>query len=257
LAVVEVLKNPAAYGIEIPQWQDSAYFASLDVSQQLDMRKLESLSAEMRSLNSQYIQLVTYPQSGTEVLVPMMDEQRLQQELATRGELLRAQYARYQVRNGDTLGVIAERHRVNLGALMSLNDLRGHLIHPGDNLLIPISVASQPRLAQASDDGSLRIRVRRGDSLSVIAERYDMRLSELIALSQLSGTNALIYPDQELLVQAPDRAGDPLLYRVSSGDSLWIIANRFNIMLDDLLTWNSLHGREVIYPGQQLAIWTN
>lgn len=256
LAVIEILTNAEAYDFEIPTWADFPYFTEVAVTSQLDMRKLDSVSEDMSLLNSQYVQLVTFPQQGSKVLVPVRDKSDLERQLASRQNELIVQYSRYQVRNGDSLSVIADRHRVNLGALMSLNGLRGHLIHPGDNLLIPISRYPQTQIAEA-EPGYLRIRVRSGDSLSVIAERYDMRLNELIRLNQLDSVNSIIYPNQELLVQAPTTDGDPLLYSVASGDSLSVIADRFDIGLEDLLTWNGLHDREVIYPGQQLAIWIN
>lgn len=256
LAVVEILSNAEAYDFELPAWLDFPYFTEIEVANQLDMRKLDSVSDDMGLLNSQFVQSISFPQQGSAILVPIRDKRNLDQQLASHRDQLIVQYSRYQVRNGDSLSVIADRHRVNLGALMSLNGLSGHLIHPGDNLLIPISRYSQTQVAEA-DPGYLRIKVRSGDSLSVIAERYEMRLNELVRLNHLSSVNSIIYPDQELLVQIPAAEGDPLLYRVASGDSLSVIANRFNIMLEDLLTWNGLHGREVIYPGQQLAIWTN
>src|SRR6056300_1005542 len=139
LAVVEILANAEAYDFELPTWLDFPYFTEIAVSSQLDMRKLSSVSEDMGLLNSQYVQLVTFPQQGSEILVPVRDKKDLEQQLASRRDELIVQYSRYQVRNGDSLSVIADRHRVNLSALMSLNGLGGHLIHPGDNLLIPIS----------------------------------------------------------------------------------------------------------------------
>lgn len=44
---------------------------------------------------------------------------------------------RYIVQHGDTLGVIAQQHRVSLSALRATNNLRGDLIQPGAVLVIP------------------------------------------------------------------------------------------------------------------------
>ena len=49
--------------------------------------------------------------------------------------------------------------------------------------------------------------------------------------------------------------GVPHVYRVKSGDSLSIIAQRFNVRLSDLLRWNGLNARKVIVPGQTLIIY--
>lgn len=46
------------------------------------------------------------------------------------------------VRKGDTLAKIAEHHEVSVAELKEANRLRGHLIHPGDRLVIPVTKGS-------------------------------------------------------------------------------------------------------------------
>ena len=43
-------------------------------------------------------------------------------------------------------------------------------------------------------------------------------------------------------------------YRIKKGDSLWLIANRFGISVNDLLRWNNLKRNRPIKPGQILEI---
>ena len=43
-------------------------------------------------------------------------------------------------------------------------------------------------------------------------------------------------------------------YSVKKGDSLWLIANRFGISVNDLLRWNNLKRNRPIKPGQILEI---
>lgn len=54
--------------------------------------------------------------------------------------------------------------------------------------------------------------------------------------------------------QVPEE-GIPHVYRVKSGDSLSVIASRFNVKLSDLLRWNGLDSKKVIVPGQTLVIY--
>ena len=43
-------------------------------------------------------------------------------------------------------------------------------------------------------------------------------------------------------------------YTVVSGDSLWGIANKNGITLDQLLQWNNLNKNSIIHPGDTLLI---
>ena len=43
-------------------------------------------------------------------------------------------------------------------------------------------------------------------------------------------------------------------YTVQSGDSLWSIARKHKVKLNDLMRWNGLDQRAVLQPGQSLKI---
>ena len=86
-------------------------------------------------------------------------------------------------------------------------------------------------------------RVRRGDSLSVIAKRFRMSVKKLKDLNNLSGH--LIRVGQRLRVSrvnVPDSSSpeDVQWYRVRKGDSLWSIAKRFSVSIGDLKILNNL-----------------
>jgi membrane-bound lytic murein transglycosylase D len=44
------------------------------------------------------------------------------------------------------------------------------------------------------------------------------------------------------------------LYPVKSGDTLYRIANRFDVSIKEIQSWNELKSPERIYPGQVLKI---
>ena len=43
-------------------------------------------------------------------------------------------------------------------------------------------------------------------------------------------------------------------HTVMAGESLWLIAQKYNVTLRDLLTVNQLDNPELIYPGQTIII---
>ncbi|MDG1851616.1 MAG: LysM peptidoglycan-binding domain-containing protein, partial [Gammaproteobacteria bacterium] len=109
--------------------------------------------------------------------------------------------------------------------------------------------------------------VRRGDSLSVIADRYDTSISELVAINQLRDRNR-IRVGQTLLLPQPDgemptllvNNGGPLTipssgdYEVQHGDTVSIIAKRYRVPLATVVALNNLDSRGTIYPGQLLRL---
>ena len=87
--------------------------------------------------------------------------------------------------------------------------------------------------------------VRRGDSLSKIAARFSMSVSELKRNNGLRSNN--IYPGQRLRTDSASGAE----YVVRRGDSLSKIAARFSMSVSELKRINGLRSHN-IYPGQRL-----
>lgn len=107
-------------------------------------------------------------------------------------------------------------------------------------------------------------RVRKGDSLGVIASRHGTSVAVLKQLNHLRSD--AIQPGQELqlpagAVRSDSQAGTavgeaeaPRRYTVKQGDSLWKIARRYpGVTEEDLKTWNRCSDH--IRPGQVLLIY--
>ena len=96
----------------------------------------------------------------------------------------------YVVQRGDSLWEIADQFSMSVTELKRSNGLRSHHIYPGQRLLI----RSQGRSTRSASGAEYV--VRRGDSLSKIAARYSMSVTELKRLNGLRSNN--IYPGQRL-----------------------------------------------------------
>ena len=100
-------------------------------------------------------------------------------------------------------------------------------------------------------------RVRKGDSLWNLANRFGTTVEQIKSLNQLRSNNLVI--GQTLKI--PGFKTEPLpdadqlsTYSVKNGDSPYTIAMQHNMELDRLLTINKLTPRSKIYPGQKLFI---
>jgi LysM repeat protein len=128
--------------------------------------------------------------------------------------------ATYTVKPGDTLGAIAAKHSVSLSDVFAWNNLTMRsIIYPGQKVKVgagdaaPAPAPAAPALANASATpaspaapapGSYTIKA--GDTLSAIASRHGVKLSELLSANQLSLTT-VIYPGNKLAI--PGAAGQP------------------------------------------------
>ena len=88
----------------------------------------------------------------------------------------------YTVRRGDNLSGIAQRFGTTAHSLKRLNNLSGHLIHVGDKLRVR-ETAKAPK--QPSGETKW-YRVRRGDSLWKIAQRFRVSVTDLKILNNLT-----------------------------------------------------------------------
>ena len=92
--------------------------------------------------------------------------------------------------------------------------------------------------------------IRRGDSLSVIAKRHSITVSQLKSFNQLKSSR--IRAGDTLML--PILADKQIEYKVKSGDSLWRIARHFDVTISKLKQWNSL-SKDVLRIGDKLTIF--
>ncbi|ACY13189.1 penicillin-insensitive murein endopeptidase [Haliangium ochraceum] len=123
-------------------------------------------------------------------------------------------------------------------------------------------VAACALLASSSDaraEGKGRAHVvEAGQTLWEIAQSYGCKVDELQAVNEIDGL--LIQPGQRLRVPRCKQQGGSsskglhvLSHEVSSGDTLYEIARRYDTSLDDLRRRNDIKGN-VIHPGQTLRV---
>ena len=83
--------------------------------------------------------------------------------------------------------------------------------------------------------------VQKGDSLWSIAKKYNISVEELKAANNL--TSNLLNLGQKLTIpqiQQQPIPGDYIVYIVKPGDSLYKIANQYNISVDEIIDYNAL-----------------
>jgi LysM repeat protein len=116
----------------------------------------------------------------------------------------------YVVKSGDTLSAIASRHGVGLSEIFKWNGLgMSSVIYPGQKVKVgggsstpapsaPVTAAApKPSAPAPASSGSYTIKA--GDTLSGIAARNGVRLSDVLSANRLT-MSSIIYPGQKLVI---------------------------------------------------------
>ena len=105
----------------------------------------------------------------------------------------------YTVIRGDTLSEIAARYDTTVSKLASDNNISNpNLIYPGQRIIINSNTT-----ALGNECGKILYTIKRGDTLSEIANRYDTTVSELTSLNNISNPN-LIYAGSTIRIPNPN-----------------------------------------------------
>ncbi|MEQ6125053.1 LysM peptidoglycan-binding domain-containing protein [Pseudotenacibaculum sp. MALMAid0570] len=120
-------------------------------------------------------------------------------------------------------------------------------------------------------DQRIRYRVRNGDYLGKIANRYGVRVSDIKKWNRLRnnrlriGQRLTIYPKRLRIPKQKTSSiksknnqpkGEYTIYTVKKGDSLWTIAKKFpKVSTEDIKKWNNIWSAKSIKPGTKLKIY--
>ncbi|MBI2344019.1 MAG: LysM peptidoglycan-binding domain-containing protein [Deltaproteobacteria bacterium] len=200
-----------------------------------------------------------------------------------------AQRKFHRVRRGDTLGQIAKRYQVRVTDLRRWNAVQGSKIRVGQRLYVEKGISPRPAAALVSTAVAAvpivparkpgvagTYRVRRGDSLYVIARRYGMTVRELkqrngLTTNQLRAGERLIVSGPvgvaaqgmptttqngptALAERAPQASPAYATYVIKSGDTLGTIAREYGMTVPELRRINQLGPRTMIRAGKSLKV---
>jgi len=294
LAATIIAHHPEEYGFTIepePVWAadtvhiDSGYEFSRIAS------ALSVSVATLRELNPEIRQDITPTNVDRYILrLPSGTKDRFLAAMDDLPEAGEREYATHYVRYGETLSLIARTYSVSVQSIMSVNNLQSsHWIRVGQRLTIPLSpsYATSRRTTTSSSSsnsipqdvpGRRRIVyiVKSGDTLGEIAEIYQIRAQQIRDWNGLY-YGQYIYPGDRLNIWVPEDSeltanpsddsqvastqptqdGEFQIYVVQSRDTLWDIARRYGVELNELRQWNPDVANGDIQPGDRIRIAVN
>lgn len=134
-----------------------------------------------------------------------------------------APVSNYTVQRGDSLWSISRKHQLTVGELAQANHLPvGATLRPGQKLLIPGKVgatatpkdlatvaapaAAPAKAARPANGEAVRHTVQPGESLGIIARKYDVRVGELAAANSITDPSK-VRAGQQLVIPGYSKPG--------------------------------------------------
>ena len=179
----------------------------------------------------------------------------------------------HTVQPGQTLYSIGLRYGVTVAEILAANpSLNPNVIHSGNQLVIPVpgQPAPAPAAPQPGQTGTeVQHTVAPGEYLGLIAERYDVLVADILRRNSIANPD-LVYPGTVLIipgvtveaapapaVPAPGQETQPtgeVQHTVARGEYLGLIAERYDVLVADILRRNNISNPDLVYPGTVLII---
>jgi membrane-bound lytic murein transglycosylase D len=249
IAAARIMENPETFDFDPPEPASPLAYDYVPVhGSRLSLSTVASLADTTRSaiesLNPELRRARVPPSKDRYHLrIPLGSYPRFAWNYADLPDDRKQPATTYAVRRGDTLSEIAVRFGTSTPVLQRLNGLRGTTIRPGEQLVVPVQEYAS---ALTATDQQRPMRVQYDTSPPV---------RPLDAIETADAPSDTTTPeDRSTSSSEPQTASSvPQTYRVSRGDTLGEIAQRFGVTIQEIQAWNDLNGTR-IRPGQRLRI---
>jgi LysM repeat protein len=168
----------------------------------------------------------------------------------------------YKVKKGETLSSISKKYDITEDELKTMNNLKSSNIRFGQELKVnqSLAVVNNETKNTKAEPSVVTYKVKKGETLSDIAEKNNVSVIDIKSLNNLHSSS--IRSGQQLQLTGKDaqseketvaKAEKTIVHKVESGESLYVIAKKYNVAIDELKRLNNLEDGK-IKPGQSLSV---
>ena len=274
LAIRNLIREPEQYGIAINALPNQPYFNQVTVHASMDLHSAARLadmsSDEFMALNAAFPRKLIRSDTPVNLLVPVDKADTFQRNLET-GDW--DSWQPYTAQKGERPEAIAKRFGISVDRLLEHNpvSLKRGKLQRTQTILVPVNRRGGSVTEAHASDATQHV-VQRGDTLFSIARRYGLTTAQLNAANP--ELDRPVRAGQTLRLTSRESAGQdiraiqpvsfkagietpdkPVQYTVQRGDTLFGIAQRFDISMADIKALNPALGRiSAIRAGQTLVV---
>jgi len=283
MALKILFENPEEYELNLLPIVDETHYAIVELDAQIDLALAADLAGisinKLYQLNPAFNRWATAPKGPHRLIIPKDKREQFELALEKLPPEDRIHWIRHKIKTGETLSQISQKYRTTIPLIRSVNKIRGTQIRAGKYLMVPtatrtlksytMSQSSRVSKTQNTERSGTRKThvVRSGQSLWTISRRYGVTTAALAKWNAMAPIDTLRV-GQKLVVwtkkpgtlkrvsfngAGPNQGLHALRYTVRKGDSLSGIASRFNILVADIKSWNTLG--KYLQPGQKIKLY--
>jgi len=256
-AILAIVLNAEKYGINLPDFPNKQVLGTIELDGQVEIlafSEFAGLKPEfVYKLNAGYTKWASPPGDKTTFNIPIELEAMLNLKKNKFVQTNQINWVTHTVSKGDSLWKIAEEFDTEVNVLKKVNYLSSNVLSLDQELLIPLSNDQNqtfiPYQAHVISEGDTlwNLGIKYNISPAEIAKTNRLRMDSPLRIGkELNIGNKNIYRT----INSKKRT---ILYSVKQGDSLYRIADIFNIQISDIKKINALPNNE-IKPGQVLKI---
>ena len=256
-AIAELIINSKKYDIQLPKFPNRSVLGQITLDGQIEIfafSEFSNLKPEfIYKLNAGYTKWASPPGKTTTFNIPIEFVEPLNNKKDGFTQANQINWVTHKVSKGDSLWKIADQYDTEVSVLKKVNYLQSNLLNLNQQLLIPLSNSKNqtfiPYQAHIISEGDTLwgLGIKYGISPTEIAKNNGLKINAGLRIGkQLNIGNKNIYRT----INSKKRT---ILYSVKQGDSLYRIADIFNIQIKDIIELNAINNNE-IKPGQVLKI---
>ena len=283
-ALRELFAHPEKYQLDLVPINNEVSYEIVELDGQIDLALAADLAGitvnQLYQLNPAFNRWATAPNGPHRLLLPRGKAEQFRLAVAQVPPSERINWVRHKIKNGETLSHISRKYRTTIPLIREVNNIRGNQIRAGKYLMVPTATRSLNTYSLSQQSRTSAIQntnrsgtkqhhiVRSGQSLWSISKNYGVTTRALAKWNGIAPIDTLSV-GQKLVVWTrptvsqpvslnqtrPSNALHALRYTVRKGDSLYLIANRFNIKVSDIKRWNQVG--KYLQPGQKLKLYVD
>lgn len=261
LAISNLIIHHQDYEIELTPIANQPYFAEVEINQQLSLPKIAQAAdlklAELKLLNPGFLRLATPPRNKHTLLLPIEVVDNFETSYQKQPHIYSVNWVRHTIKSGESLSVIAQNYHTSSREIRKLNGMKNSFLRTGKTLLIPVPQnyrVARSTLSNKTYRGKKHThKVKSGESLWTIARYYNITTRKLCEWNRISIRTPL-RKGQSLVIRS-NQYGKKVTHMIRKGESLWVVAQKYQVTMKQLCNWNGIKKSEVLQPGATLKVW--
>ena len=257
IALKELVFNSDKYGIRLPYIPNEAVVKKVVIPGQVEILTFSEyvgIKPELvYKLNAGYTKWASAPKDESVFYIPGEKYYLFEGNENPFKQSNEINWISHIITKGDNLWSLAVKYDTEVDIIREINYLRTDILSIGSTLLIPLGKTESNKFIPYE-----MYIVSEGDSLWKIARKYNLEVKDLARMNSIN-ENSYLYLGQQLTVgnknihRNIESKKRTILYSVKQGDSLYKIAELFDVSIKNIKEINEMNN-DSLMPGQIIKV---